>query len=216
MFVCVSVSVSSQICHIIYCKHVHIKTQLSCCALSLPHTHTCTCTLSHSHTRTRSHSHTYVHVHTTHAHTHAQVPKARNLLKRISKMRVNPQHQMEFERSWLMLAELYIQSGKYDLAQDLCNKCLGVNKSCAKAWEQLGLIMEREASFGDASDNYERAWTYMNEASASIGYKLAFNYLKARRYVEAIDVVHKVLKMYPDYPKIRKEILDKARGFLRP
>jgi len=32
----------------------------------------------------------------------------------------------------------------------------------------------------------------MNENSSSIGYKLAFNYLKAKRYLEAIDVCHKV------------------------
>jgi len=56
----------------------------------------------------------------------------------------------------------------------------------------------------------------MNESSASVGFKLAFNYLKAKRYVEAIDVCHKVLQKYPTYPKIRKDILDKARAALRP
>jgi len=49
-----------------------------------------------------------------------------------------------------------------------------------------------------------------------VGYKLAFNYLKAKRYVEAIDVCHKVLTANPEYPKIRKEILAKAREALRP
>ena len=53
------------------------------------------------------------------------------------------------------------------------------------------------------------------EASATVGYKLAFNYLKARRYVEAINVCHKVLGMYPDYPKIKRDILEKARSSLR-
>lgn len=75
------------------------------------------------------------------------------------------------------------------------------------------------------------------------GYKLAFNYLKAKRHVDAIDVCHKVrrlnldylraLKMFrfypvnhfyfcpqvlaahPDYPRMRKDILDKARAALR-
>ena len=47
-------------------------------------------------------------------------------------------------------------------------------------------------------------------------YKLAFNYLKAKRYVEAIDICNDVLTMYPDYPKIRKEILEKAMSSLRP
>lgn len=49
-----------------------------------------------------------------------------------------------------------------------------------------------------------------------VGYKLAFNYLKAKRFVDAVDVCHKVIKAFPDYPKIRKDILEKARIGLRP
>jgi tetratricopeptide repeat protein 21B len=51
--------------------------------------------------------------------------------------------------------------------------------------------------------------------SASVGFKLAFNYLKAKRFVDAIDICHRVLEIDPTYPKIRKEILDKARQSLR-
>jgi len=50
----------------------------------------------------------------------------------------------EFERAWLMLAELYIQTGKFDMAQKLCKKALEFNRSSAKAWEQMGRIMEKE------------------------------------------------------------------------
>ena len=85
---------------------------------------------------------------------------------------------------------------------------------------------------------------FENEASAAVGYKLSFNYLKAMRpcmttlahwlfpdprplvcslfgaqakkYVDAINVCHKVLTQYPDYPKIRKDVLEKARQALRP
>ena len=49
-----------------------------------------------------------------------------------------------------------------------------------------------------------------------IGYKLAFNYLKAKRFVDAIDVCHMVLEKHPQYPKIKRDILDKARQSLRP
>ena len=38
----------------------------------------------------------------------------------------------------------------------------------------------------------------------------------ADRYVDAINVCHKVLKQFPDYPRMRKDILDKARANLRP
>ncbi len=48
------------------------------------------------------------------------------------------------------------------------------------------------------------------------GFRLGFNYLKAKRFVDAIGVCQKVLEKYPDYPKIKKEILEKARQSLRP
>lgn len=40
--------------------------------------------------------------------------------------------------------------------------------------------------------------------------------LQAKRFLEAIDVCHKVLKLSADYPKIRKEILEKSMAGLRP
>ena len=104
---------------------------------------------------------------------------------------------------------------KFDLAQDLLKRCLNYNKSCSKAWELMGYIMEKEQSYRDASDHYEFSWKMENESNPTLGYRLAFNYLKAKRYVEAIDVCHKVLALHPDYPKIRKEILEKAKMSIR-
>ncbi|XP_020612885.1 tetratricopeptide repeat protein 21B-like [Orbicella faveolata] len=144
-----------------------------------------------------------------------QTPRARNQLKRIAKMNWNSEEAEEFERSWLLLADIYIQSGKFDMAGDLLKKCLQYNKSCCKAWEYMGYIMEKEQAYKDAAKNYENAWIYGNQNNPTIGYRLAFNYLKAKRLVDAIDVCHKVLNHHPNYPKIRKEILDKARAALR-
>ena len=115
-----------------------------------------------------------------------------------------------------MLADINIGKGKFDLAMDLCRKCLTYNKSSGKAWEALGVVYEKEASYADAAECYEKAWLFENEASATVGFRLAFNYLKAKRYVEAIDVCHKVLRQFPDYPKIRKDILEKCQASLRP
>lgn len=67
------------------------------------------------------------------------------------------------------------------MAQELCKRCLSFDKSCAKAWEHMGHIMEKEQSYKDAADHYEQAWLFQNQASATVGYKLAFNYLKAKR-----------------------------------
>lgn len=145
-----------------------------------------------------------------------QQPKARNQLKRIAKMNYDQTLADEFERSYLLLADIYINRGKFDLAQELCKRALTHNKSSGKAWELLGLVMEKEQSYIDAAECYQEAWTCEGEASAAIGFKLAFNYLKAKKLVLAVDVCHKVLDQYPDYPKIRKEILEKAYAGFRP
>ncbi|XP_046549679.1 tetratricopeptide repeat protein 21B-like [Haliotis rubra] len=144
-----------------------------------------------------------------------QTPRARNQLKRVAKINWNMQDANELEKSWLLLADLYIQSGKYDMATDLLKHCLQYNKSCCKAYEYLGFIMEKEQSYKDAAHNYENAWKYGNKNNPVIGYKLAFNYMKAKRFVDAIDICHHVLSSHPNYPKIRKDILEKARTSLR-
>uniref|UniRef100_A0A452TDU2 Tetratricopeptide repeat domain 21A n=1 Tax=Ursus maritimus TaxID=29073 RepID=A0A452TDU2_URSMA len=89
-------------------------------------------------------------------------------------------------------------------------------QSCCKAYEYMGFIMEKEQSYKDAATNYELAWKYSHHANPAIGFKLAFNYLKDKRFVEAIEVCHNVLREHPNYPQIREEILEKAQGSLRP
>lgn len=88
------------------------------------------------------------------------------------------------------------------------------NKSCSQAWEILGLIFEKESNYEMAADAYNKAWKLQFEASASIGYKLSFCYLKNKQYVESIDVCELVLKQYPDYPRISEDILTKALSAL--
>ncbi|KAI8811767.1 Tetratricopeptide repeat protein 21A [Cladochytrium replicatum] len=144
-----------------------------------------------------------------------QAPRARNQLKRISKLEWSPDFADQFERSWLLLADIHIQGGKFDLATELLKRALQYNKSCTKAWEYMGYIMEKEASYRDAAEHYENAWMFEQDTNPAIGYKLAFNFLKAKQYTEAIEICHKVLAIVPDYPKIRKEILDKARSSVR-
>ncbi|KAF1327944.1 Tetratricopeptide repeat protein 21b, partial [Globisporangium splendens] len=145
-----------------------------------------------------------------------QQPKARNQLKRIAKMSYDQSLADDFERSYLMLADIYVGRSKYDLAQELCKKALMHNKSSGKTWELLGLIMEKEQSYINAPECYQEAWSCEGEASTTIGFKLAFNYLMAKKFVATVDVCHKVLDMYPEYLKIRKEILEKAYAGFRP
>jgi hypothetical protein len=52
--------------------------------------------------------------------------------------------------------------------------------------------MEKEMDYRNAADCYEKAWKLEFEASATVGFKLAFNYLKCDLFVEAIDICEKV------------------------
>ncbi|KAK3772094.1 hypothetical protein RRG08_061179 [Elysia crispata] len=144
-----------------------------------------------------------------------QVPRARNILKRVAKSVWTIQDAEDLEKSWLLLADIYIQSGKYDMAGELLKRVLQYNLSCCKAYEYSGFIAEREQSYADAAESYENAWKYGHKHNPVIGYKLAFNYMKARRFVDAIDICHHVLSTHPNYPKIRKDILEKARSSIR-
>uniref|UniRef100_A0A673TMP0 Tetratricopeptide repeat domain 21A n=1 Tax=Suricata suricatta TaxID=37032 RepID=A0A673TMP0_SURSU len=144
-----------------------------------------------------------------------QVPKARTQLKRLAKAPWTPDEAEDLERGWLLLADIYCQGGKFDLASELLRRCVHCNKSCFRAYEYMGFIMEKEQSYKDAAANYELAWKYSHQANPAVGFKLAFNYLKDKRFVEAIEVCHTVLREHPNYPQIREEILEKAQGSLR-
>lgn len=144
-----------------------------------------------------------------------QTPRARNQLKRVSKNTWNFSDAEYLEKCWLLLADIFIQSGKYDMSMELLKRILQYNKSSTKAYEYMGFIMEKEQSYKDAAHYYEMTWKQGNYSNPTIGYKLAFNYMKAKRYVDAIDVSLAVLAKYPNYPKIRKDILEKSRSNLR-
>ncbi|XP_058144822.1 tetratricopeptide repeat protein 21A isoform X1 [Dasypus novemcinctus] len=121
-----------------------------------------------------------------------QTPKARTQLKRLAKAPWAPAEAEELEQGWLLLADIYCQGGKFDLAAELLRRCVQYNKSCCKAYEYMGFIMEKEQAYKDAAASYALAWEYGHRASPAIGFKLAFNYLKDKRFVEAIEVCHGV------------------------
>jgi tetratricopeptide repeat protein 21B len=101
------------------------------------------------------------------------------------------------------------------MASELLRHVLQHNKACTKAYEYAGYIAEKDQACKDAANQYEYAWKFGGQANPTIGYKLAFNYMKGKRYADAIDVCQQVLRVQPDYPRIRKEILEKSRNNLR-
>jgi hypothetical protein len=52
------------------------------------------------------------------------------------------------------------------------------------------MMNEQTGAHQDAALNYEQAWKYSRKNQPTIGYKLAFNYLKSKRLTDAIDIAH--------------------------
>ncbi|KAK5649373.1 hypothetical protein RI129_000402 [Pyrocoelia pectoralis] len=144
-----------------------------------------------------------------------QTQRAKNQLKRVIKSIWTFEDAEYLERCWLLLADYYIQSSKYEVATELLQRTLQHNKACTKAYECLGFIAEKEQSYKDACNNYDNAWKFCGRSNPSTGYKLAFNFMKSKRYAEAIDTCQQVLKFHPDYPRIRRDILDRSLTHLR-
>lgn len=142
--------------------------------------------------------------------------KTKTQLKRLATMPRRADEADAFEAAWLASAEFFFDSGRHDQAQELCQRCLHYNKSCARAWELMGMICERESTATDAAECYENAWRSVGNSDPSVGFKLAFVLFKARQMVACVDVCRAVLDKHPEYPKIEKDIMRKAQASIRP
>ncbi|CAH2071598.1 unnamed protein product, partial [Iphiclides podalirius] len=145
-----------------------------------------------------------------------QPTRAKNILKRtIASIPWTPEKADGLERCWLEVAEGQVNSSRLDAAKELLTKILNHNNSCATAYQYLGYIAEKEQNYKSAAHNYDNAWTHSGKTDLAVGYKLAHAYLKLKKYPECIIVSRHILKVHPEYPKIRKEIMDKAKANLR-
>lgn len=75
----------------------------------------------------------------------------------------------------------------------------------------LGIIQEKEQEYHEAAEYYQKAWLLSNEQNTRVGYQLSICYMKARLFVEAIDVCDALLQLEPELEHIKKEILDKSK-----
>jgi tetratricopeptide (TPR) repeat protein len=121
--------------------------------------------------------------------------KTRNHLRRLAKVCFDADRTEDFVRGYLMLADIFMSSAKHDHTITMCQEALKLDQACAMAWEMLLNEMRQRAS-----------------QRHGVGYTLAFNYLKARRYTKANDVCQQVLRLFPDYPSIETDIVDVARA----
>ncbi|XP_014235070.1 tetratricopeptide repeat protein 21B-like [Trichogramma pretiosum] len=144
-----------------------------------------------------------------------QQPRARNHLKRVSKNTWTFEDAEYLEKCWTLLAEIYTQSSKYDLASELLRRVIQHNATCVRAHEISGIIAEKEQNYKEAAKSYDLAWRYGGRQKLTIGYKLAYCNFKSKRFADAIEICNQVLKANPDYPRIKKDILEKSINNLR-
>ncbi|XP_011169181.2 tetratricopeptide repeat protein 21B [Solenopsis invicta] len=144
-----------------------------------------------------------------------QTPRARNHLKRVSKNVWTFEDAEYLERCWLLLADIYVQSSKYELANELLKRVLQHNATCVRAHELSGHISEKDQNYREAAARYGQAWKFGGKTKLSVGYKLAYCCLKAKAYADAIEACNEVLRQNTDFPRIRKDILEKCINNLR-
>jgi len=51
---------------------------------------------------------------------------------------------------------------------------MAYNKSCSRAFEYQGYIMEKEQAYADAAVNYEHAWKLTNRTNPALGKYLPY------------------------------------------
>lgn len=79
-----------------------------------------------------------------------QVQRAKTILKRVFLKATWQFEEAEYlERSWLLMAELYFQSGKTSVCVELVNKVLVYNKSSIRGLELLSASAEKEQKYGN-------------------------------------------------------------------
>ena len=140
----------------------------------------------------------------------------KNSLKSISKAKFNAKWGEDSERGWLQVADFLISVDKVDLAERELERCLKYNKSSAKALELLGSVAEKKGDFNGALDMFNKSWSVSEQKDCALGYRIAGLYFKYKDYANALIIARKVLAVNPNYPKIKEEILDKARDFMKP
>ncbi|KNC48253.1 tetratricopeptide repeat protein 21B [Thecamonas trahens ATCC 50062] len=145
-----------------------------------------------------------------------QLGEAKSALEQVVALPYLAEEADAFDTAFLLLADVYVSGHQLDQASELVKRALSFNGSLMKGWEFLGYIHEKLDAFVDAAECYRSAWELSNGTALGVGYKLAFNYLKAEAWIPAVEICHAVLRVDPEYPQIRKSILRVAREQLKP
>ncbi len=98
--------------------------------------------------------------------------------------------------------------------QKICLDILKKDASCSKAWELIAIATEKLGNTQSACKHFGTAWNLLNQKNVMIGYSLARMLLRLGKYMECIDIGHKVLDLDQDFEEIQV-IIDHAVEKLR-
>lgn len=114
----------------------------------------------------------------------------------------------------LALADQYLTIGKITNALRSLDAVAALDKIQTVSYELYGLCMEKESAFEDAVRYYESAWL-LSRGSPSVAYRLAYNYMKAAKYGDAVLMCQTALAEWPQFMRLRKEVLYAAEAHVR-
>lgn len=105
--------------------------------------------------------------------------------------------------TYLDQAEIRIDSGDYDKALDILKSIIGgKDTTTAKAFNLMGIALQKKGDFEDALANYEKAvhirvsiWGEKHHKVASSYYNMGLVYSEKSEYSKALDFHEKALKM---------------------
>lgn len=149
-------------------------------------------------------------------------------LSEMPKLRMNPRWGDDSERALLHVGDYLIHAKMYDKAESILKKCLKINKSSMKALEMLGQLYERQENFENAAKFYNHAWDISEKRDCQIGYRIASLQLKGQNWIKSISIAKQVFLSYKinsysfqvlsinaQFPKIKEEIIKKARTMIK-
>ncbi|XP_057657395.1 tetratricopeptide repeat protein 21B-like, partial [Diorhabda carinulata] len=140
---------------------------------------------------------------------------ALNQLKLICEIDWTPENSNYLENSWLLLADIYIKSNKFENGLKFLQKILRYNKSSCKTHEYLGLVFEKLQNIENAVIHYTLAWKLGRKINVPVGIRLAINLMKYKKYPTAVIVAKEILEINPDDNMVKEEILEKCLSSLR-
>eukprot|EP00924_Labyrinthula_sp_SR-Ha-C_P005088 snap_masked-scaffold_1-processed-gene-20.51-mRNA-1 protein AED:1.00 eAED:1.00 QI:0/0/0/0/1/1/3/0/1352 len=145
-----------------------------------------------------------------------EFPKARTQLKRLLKLRTNNCYKEIFEKANILLAKLFIHTGKLDLAERiLMSEVIRRNPSSAAAYQTLGSLKEKEGLYHQTIEHYRKSFALSNKNNIVTGLKLGVALLHNQEYFEAIDVGYALKARFPGFVRVEEEIIEKAKTLIR-